>query len=632
MFQARDDPVHFTRMTALYGECWMAVLKLSHRALDPVQYGGTRLRGDVRLPPGSDWPVAELREAHPAFVVAVNVGDLVWSELLYMHNLTFPQYTQMSCFMQLEPCAPNENFVAHLHLVWVFGRVTPKDAGNYFKAWRSSMGRYLEGGIFPGNWEIKKTAQGRWYRGTDGFIDEYLIPKLPPKDVWWAWTTMPKYAEPLLNEPLRRQACGAIALPFSDSPTEGNREGGDQAPTMGGRAASRFLELIDWLVREGICSEIEWLRKDKQSYRTFMASSGGVLQVRNALTAAVRELTIDNRLLEFLSKGIQDEGLLDCIQKFLKANNLDLRTTAWYMAGWASGVWPKRRAIWLHGPPNTGKTVWASEIARLAPCFGSVAWTNENFTFNDCVCVPLIWWEEGRITEKIVEAAKCVLGGSPVRIDRKNRGSDEFVPAPVLITSNGDMTVTYDGPIVSKAHSEALRSRITRVPFTAVLAGEDVAAIKAAIPAFFQLGARLLAEHGPPPEANELPAKSSVSHPGSPDRGAAPQAEQWDSEEDWFPPTPTPPRRKKRKVARAIGDEDSDPDVRYWLRRAEWYRYSEWADQAIYVLCPILQRHRQDRPGLFYLYRATQTPISRRLSVGRSEAVLCRAFTALLDW
>ncbi|MHA0292451.1 hypothetical protein ACXYXC_03705, partial [Mesomycoplasma ovipneumoniae] len=74
-----------------------------------------------------------------------------------------------------------------------------------------------------------------------------------------------------------------------------------------------------------------------------------------------------------------------------------------------------------------------------------VNWTNENFPFNDAADKCLILWDEGRISCKIVEACKAILGGMPVRVDQKCKGSTALRPTPVLVTSNGDMTIVRDG-------------------------------------------------------------------------------------------------------------------------------------------------------------------------------------------
>lgn len=626
----------------------MAVLKLTLPCLNPENWdrGGELARLCVRVP--RTWPFEEVQAMYPTANMAVSVSQLVWQELLELYPIFFPGQGLFQGFLQLEPYAASDSSEFHLHLVWLPLKQTPKEAGHFFKNWRHAMGRHLKGQVFPANWDVRKTAQGKWYRGHDSFIPEYLLPKLPPKECLWAWTTLERFSSICLDFEARRLGRPAIPLPGPSSETAASEAG--EAPMVGGKAAARFLELIDWLVREGICSEIEWIKRDKVSYRTFMASSGGVLQVKNALQAAVRELTIDNHLLDFLCRGAAEDDQCEAVQLLFESNGYHWDTVAWYIAGWASGVWPKRRALWLHGPPNTGKTVVATSIVDRAPSFGSVAWTNENFTFNDCVCVPLIWWEEGRITEKIVEAAKCVLGGSPVRIDRKNRGSDEFVPAPVLITSNGDMTITYDGPIISKQHQAALRSRMTRIWLTNPLSGDQVGSIKAQWPAFMARGKQLLSRKGAPPPVDDIPreldscfaaAVVDAEPPAiclSATRSQLLVSEEkatWSSEDELFPrDLRTPPKKRRRSAGvvppTPVPSPEKEASRYVWTVTPRVIRSLEWADEWKYSVHRSLNL--AGPSSYFKALHAVRQHSTRSCSVRLVEAALCRAANDFISW
>ena len=78
---------------------------------------------------------------------------------------------------------------------------------------------------------------------------------------------------------------------------------------------------------------------------------------------------------------------------------------------WCRRKFNKRNAIGLYRPATTGKTNFAEAAAQAVPFYGCVNWTNENFTFNGCVDKMIIWWEEGQMTNKVVESAKAILGG-----------------------------------------------------------------------------------------------------------------------------------------------------------------------------------------------------------------------------
>lgn len=284
---------------------------------------------------------------------------------------------------------------------------------------------------------------------------------------------MQEFDEVVLSEPKRRDYAGPLPLgDGSQDPRQGSQEE-HPGPTVKGRAADRFLQAVDWLVDNGCCTEAKWIEMDKMGYRSFMSTSQGVLQVKNALNLARRELVAGNKLLESIVKGADPwvPGVVNAVARLFHINGYDPEQAAWYLANWAKGGHQKRRALWLFGPANTGKTLLAGAFAKLAPCFGCVNWNNENFPFSDCASQSLIWWEEGKMSEKFVEAAKAILGGSEIRIDIKGKPSEQFIPAPVVITSNGDMCTVYSGNVISTAHAGPLKSRMLKVTFSHVLPG-----------------------------------------------------------------------------------------------------------------------------------------------------------------
>ncbi len=118
------------------------------------------------------------------------------------------------------------------------------------------------------------------------------------------------------------------------------------------------------------------------------------------------------------------------IYKILELNGYDPQYAASVFLGWATKKFGKRNTIWLFGPATTGKTNIAEAIAHTVPFYGCVNWTNENFPFNDCVDKMVIWWEEGKMTAKVVESAKAILGGSKVRVDQKCKSSAQIDPDP----------------------------------------------------------------------------------------------------------------------------------------------------------------------------------------------------------
>nr|AFM30852.1 non-structural protein [Porcine hokovirus] len=510
-----------------------------------------------------DWPVTDLQSASEYFDIGVNLGRIIYRELLESFGMILPQHRSPKLIKQLEPSSSEENAI-HYHLVAEQGNVSGTEISNWLKRWASFLTRHMA----PGHswctlWDIRKTRQGRLYQCDLTFLLRYLLPKVPVEHVWYAWTNMQRFEAAALSVPARVRCLsegGAFALPFTGR--SGEASGSRSAPTMAGNGTERFLNLIDWLVEDGIATERRWLATDKKSYRSFLGSSGAVLQPRNALQVARREMVLARPLLGYLRRGGSDIASDNKVTEHLRINGYDPEDAAWYFAAWAARAWAKRRAMWLWGPASTGKTLLAAAIAAVAPSYGCVNWTNQNLPFNDCHCQSLVWSEEGRMTEYIVEVAKAILGGAPVRLDVKNNGSEEFIPTCVIITSNGDLTVTVDRPVVSSPHQEALQTRITMFQFQR-LVPPDLAPLPVRdLRDHLACGAQLLESKGGPAEQLRVPGRSDkprlseiIRSPHLPI--AAEERSTWSSGDQWISPNREPRTTPEAPAA----DESTDVSV-----------------------------------------------------------------------
>ncbi|AOW44155.1 NS1 [Tetraparvovirus sp.] len=608
-----------------------------------------------------DWPVTDLRASGSYFDLSVNLGRLMYRELVESFHMILPMYMLPGMYIQVEPSV-SDGREFHYHLVCEQGSMSGRDFSTWLKRWKVFMDRYLlEGHTWALTWQIRKTRQGRLYQADLSFVQRYLLPKLPVEHCWFAWTNIERFKGIILSVP-NRVRCGteggAIPLPYITELTAATASETVEAPAMAGKGTDRFLSLIDWLVDQGIATERKWLAADKRSYRSFLGSSGGVLQARNALAVAKREMVLAHPLLGYLQRGGQAMASDNKVAELFKLNGYDPSDAAWYFAGWAQGVWAKRRALWLWGPASTGKTLLAAAIANLSPSYGCVNWTNQNFPFNDCHCQSLVWWEEGRMTENIVEVAKAILGGAPVRLDVKNKGSEDFIPTCVIITSNGDLTVTIDGPVISSAHQEALKTRITMFRFQRLVPPGLAPIPDGDLRDFFRTGFDLLTTKGAPPEAFQVPRP--CEKPMDPPECISPlrllasvseTREHWSSEDEWFPPlrqsTPaeesrdqTPPNTPEAASPNPPVDEivsqpfpTSPTSHRYrvtseaaevelwWLNKL---RDEDWADH--------LNLRGPEKPvcaGLFYYHLWLSEPWRYRRRLALTEASHQRSF---YDW
>nr|WOP79082.1 replication protein [Canary dependoparvovirus 2] len=221
-------------------------------------------------------------------------------------------------------------------------------------------------------------------------------------------------------------------------------------------------DLVRWFVNKKVTSMQKWMKVDMDHYIKYQSYSTYRPMIKPAMEMATSILLNNGTLIDFLT-GVELGRLqYNRIEDVFRRNGYDPMLAAALFFKWAKRELGKRNTILLYGPPTTGKTVIASAICHVVdPFYGNVNWNNENFPFNDCVEKMLIWWEEGRITAKNVEAAKCILGGVSCRVDRKGKESIEIRATPVIITSNLDMTAVYEGNTVNFDHKTALEDRMT---------------------------------------------------------------------------------------------------------------------------------------------------------------------------
>nr|QKN88758.1 MAG: replication protein [Dependoparvovirus sp.] len=361
-------------------------------------------------------------------------------------------------FIQLEK---GEQFF-HLHVL--IDRVDVKSFifGRYVPGFKERIRDRVYGGIEPQlpDWfTVSKTKKGGSNAQRDeGYIYAYLLPK-KQSELQWAWTNIPKFELAALNLHERQRLLDEKRA--EDLAAEQENPRTEHNPRSFGKAAERYMALVNWLVENGITSEKEWIRADQVSYLTQNATSNGRAQIRSALDNASRIMQLTKTAIDYLIGPTPPEDVTtNRVYKIFSLNGYDPRLAGSILLGWAARRFGKRNTVWLYGPATTGKTIIARAIAHAVPFYGNVNWNNENFPFNDSVNKMLIWWEEGKITAKTVEAAKAILGGSDVRVDQKCKASQQIDTTPVIITSNTDMTLVVDGNTTTFDHKEALEDRM----------------------------------------------------------------------------------------------------------------------------------------------------------------------------
>lgn len=142
---------------------------------------------------------------------------------------------------------------------------------------------------------------------------------------------------------------------------------------------------------------------------------------------------------------------------------------AWQVGHWLNLVLAKkagkRNSVLFFGPASTGKTNLAKALCHSVGLYGCVNHNNKQFPFNDAPNKLIVWWEECIMTTDYVEAAKCILGGTDVRIDVKHKDSRELGQVPVILSSNHDVYTVQGGNVTYGVHATPLKERITQLNF-----------------------------------------------------------------------------------------------------------------------------------------------------------------------
>nr|ACV74421.1 Rep68 [Expression shuttle vector pGAPDH.Rep68(Y156F)] len=362
----------------------------------------------------------------------------------------------------------------HMHVLVETTGVKSMVLGRFLSQIREKLIQRIYRGIEPTlpNWfAVTKTRNGAG--GGNKVVDEcyipnFLLPKTQP-ELQWAWTNMEQYLCACLNLTERKRLVAQHLTHVSQTQEQNkeNQNPNSDAPVIRSKTSARYGELVGWLVDKGITSEKQWIQEDQASYISFNAASNSRSQIKAALDNAGKIMSLTKTAPDYLvgQQPVEDISS-NRIYKILELNGYDPQYAASVFLGWATKKFGKRNTIWLFGPATTGKTNIAEAIAHTVPFYGCVNWTNENFPFNDCVDKMVIWWEEGKMTAKVVESAKAILGGSKVRVDQKCKSSAQIDPTPVIVTSNTNMCAVIDGNSTTFEHQQPLQDRMFKFELT----------------------------------------------------------------------------------------------------------------------------------------------------------------------
>lgn len=367
-------------------------------------------------------------------------------------------------FAQLEK--GRENF--HVHVLVSAKKVGSFVVGRYVRKIRQHLVERVFRGCEPrdADWvQVQKSGNHKSNEVKDeDFIPAYLLPKRQ-SELQWAWTNIEKYERATLSIAERARLVEEWRLSRASPESESDAPAG--RPRKSTKSASEYMALVKWLVDNGIANEREWMKEDADGYLSYNATGATRAQIKAALDNACRIMINTKTASDYLIGQNPPADVEDNrVYRLFALNGYDPAYAGSVLLGWCRTGFGKRNTIWLFGPATTGKTNLAEAISHSVPFYGCVNWTNENFPFNDCVDKMIIWWEEGKMTSKVVESAKAILGGSKVRVDQKCKNSQQIEPTPVIITSNTNMCEVVDGNSTTFEHRQPLEDRMFKFELT----------------------------------------------------------------------------------------------------------------------------------------------------------------------
>lgn len=411
------------------------------------------------LPPESDLNLTLIEQPQ------LTVADRIRRVFLYEWNKFSKQESKF--FVQFE--RGSEYF--HLHTLVETSGISSMVLGRYVSQIRAQLVKVVFQGIEPqiNDWvAITKVKKGGANKVVDsGYIPAYLLPKVQP-ELQWAWTNLDEYKLAALNlEERKRLVAQFLAESSQRSQEAASQREFSADPVIKSKTSQKYMALVNWLVEHGITSEKQWIQENQESYLSFNSTGNSRSQIKAALDNATKIMSLTKSAVDYLvGSSVPEDISKNRIWQIFEMNGYDPAYAGSILYGWCQRSFNKRNTVWLYGPATTGKTNIAEAIAHTVPFYGCVNWTNENFPFNDCVDKMLIWWEEGKMTNKVVESAKAILGGSKVRVDQKCKSSVQIDSTPVIVTSNTNMCVVVDGNSTTFEHQQPLEDRMFKFELT----------------------------------------------------------------------------------------------------------------------------------------------------------------------
>lgn len=233
--------------------------------------------------------------------------------------------------------------------------------------------------------------------------------------------------------------------------------------------------MIDTLQRcedEHICTKEELTMLHPDLVIMFESSPGGSRTLDEVLEMHRVRVTRSHTALSYILKQYPENKFIKPENKVVRLLNIQgynpIQVGHW-VATVLSKKAGKQNTLCFYGPASTGKTNLAKALANAVKIYGCVNHLNKNFVFNDCQSKLIAWWEECVMHNDWVEPAKCLMGGTTFRVDRKHKDSAEQPQTPLIISTNHDIYTVVGGNTVTTVHEKPIRDRVVQFNFMKTL-------------------------------------------------------------------------------------------------------------------------------------------------------------------
>lgn len=233
--------------------------------------------------------------------------------------------------------------------------------------------------------------------------------------------------------------------------------------------------MIDTLQRcedQFLCTKEELTMLHPDLVIMFESSPGGSRTLDEVLEMHRVRVTRSHTALSYVLKQFPDNKFIKPENKVVRLLNIQgynpIQVGHW-VATVLSKKAGKQNTLCFYGPASTGKTNLAKAIVGAVKVYGCVNHLNKNFVFNDCQNKLICWWEECVMHNDWVEPAKCLMGGTTFRVDRKHKDSAEQPHTPLIISTNHDIYTVVGGNTVTTVHEKPIRDRVVQFNFMKTL-------------------------------------------------------------------------------------------------------------------------------------------------------------------